>query len=350
MIPRFGLFGVIFLSVAIVTVIATGIFYANRRNAPIDFGGVYGQFSNIDTEILKNLPPIAVMVENELNARPWQQGLSFARIVYEASAEGGITRFLAIYSPLSYFGKLGPVRSARSYFLDIAHEYGALYAHVGGRFDAIERLNHEEGIFDADQYAYENYFWRENVGKTALEHTMFTDGKTLTRLALDKNWTAPGTPPSSGAFINQAQNGQNYLYNADLESFPKAREIKINFGFPAYSVSYSYDKEKNLYMRSQAGAPHLDNANKEQISASAIIVQQVEARPNGDPSGSISMKIIGSGASAFFSEGRAISGIWEKSSLNSPTEFFDGSGRKFAPRGERIWIEILPLYNSFSYK
>ena len=79
--------------------------------------------------------PLLVMVENHEEARP-QSGLSSADIVYETVAEGGITRFMGIYycDAQSHEIIVGPVRSARTYFLDWASEYGnnPLYAHVGG--------------------------------------------------------------------------------------------------------------------------------------------------------------------------------------------------------------------------
>ena len=139
--------------------------------------------------------PIGVMIENEIMSRPFQKGLVEADIVYEAPTEGNITRFLAIFltprpsfseatslmprqgGATLYSGKIGPVRSARPYFLDWMHEYKGLYAHVGGSNVALRLLGNgtsTDGVFNIDQFYYEKYFWRENVGKTALEHTMFT--------------------------------------------------------------------------------------------------------------------------------------------------------------------------------
>ena len=69
---------------------------------------------------LANRHPVAVMIENSPDARP-QAGLTSADIVYEAVTEGGITRFMGIFSQ-SYPTKAGPVRSARSYFIDWLRE------------------------------------------------------------------------------------------------------------------------------------------------------------------------------------------------------------------------------------
>lgn len=123
-------------------------------------------------------PPLAVMVDNEITARPFQKGLSLADTVYEAPTEGGITRFLAVFDGEKYPKKIGPIRSSRPYYVDIIREYSAVYAHVGGSAEALSRIRKEE-IFNADQFVLDKYFWRENVGKVALEHTMFTTGEKM---------------------------------------------------------------------------------------------------------------------------------------------------------------------------
>ncbi len=78
-----------------------------------------------------------VMIDNFSTARP-QFGLSAASLVYEAPAEGGVTRYLAFFSPDSAPSEIGPVRSARAYFLNWAKELGATFVHVGGSPDALE--------------------------------------------------------------------------------------------------------------------------------------------------------------------------------------------------------------------
>src|SRR5690625_546006 len=68
---------------------------------------------------------LAVMVNNANVARP-QTGLIDADVVYEFLAEGAITRFLALYQS-TIPEVVGPVRSARSYYIDTARDHGAIY-------------------------------------------------------------------------------------------------------------------------------------------------------------------------------------------------------------------------------
>ena len=98
--------------------------------------------------------PLGVMVENHVDARP-TIGLSRADVVYEAVAEGGITRFLVVYL-CQDAGDIAPIRSARTYFLDWVSEYGAAYAHVGGAntpgpANALGQIR-DYGIKDMDQF------------------------------------------------------------------------------------------------------------------------------------------------------------------------------------------------------
>ena len=69
--------------------------------------------------------PILATINNHPKARP-QSGLAQADIVYEMLAEGDVTRLLALYQS-EIPEKIGPVRSARSYFIDIAKGFDAFY-------------------------------------------------------------------------------------------------------------------------------------------------------------------------------------------------------------------------------
>src|SRR4030066_1764105 len=86
-------------------------------------------YTKREAKAWKDKVPLAIMVENSIVARP-QSGLSKADIVYEALAEGGITRVAAVF--LSQGSQIGPVRSARKYYYDWISEYKPIYAHWGG--------------------------------------------------------------------------------------------------------------------------------------------------------------------------------------------------------------------------
>ena len=133
--------------------------------------------------------PLGIMVENHTEARP-QSGLSSADVVYEAVAEGGITRFLAVfYCHDAAF--VGPVRSARIYFLRTIQGYGdhPLYAHVGG----ANTDGPADALGEIEDLGWANYndlnqfsvpfpnFWRdyERLPDRATEHTVYTSTSKL---------------------------------------------------------------------------------------------------------------------------------------------------------------------------
>lgn len=287
--------------------------------------------------------PLGVMIENELSARPFQTGLSEADIVYEAPTEGGITRFLALFPPRNYPEKMGPIRSARTYFLDWMHEYKGAYVHVGGNPNALARLRKEK-IFDADQFTYNKYFERENVGKTALEHTMFTSGEKMEKLIEEKGWNKM----ENRKWKSENSNGNGKWKMGNLDK--KAMEISIDFGAPSYRIEYRFDAASGKYHRFQAKKPHIDYGNNKQLAAKTIIIQRVVSWPNGDAEGSISMKTIGEGNATVFQNGRAIDAKWKKKSLEERTEFFDKkTEQKIIFDEGPVWFEILPQYNSLTY-
>lgn len=273
-------------------------------------------------ESLANRNPLAIMIENHLDARP-QTGLSEASLIYEAIAEGGITRFMALY----VWGepeKVGPIRSARTYDLDWLSEFNAFYAHVGGNYTALQQIK-QYGILDLDQFKYgKGAYWREPVPGKATEHTMYTSTKKLWDLAKKNKWKMEGSYES-------------FEFKEDLKKSerPASASVTINFSTPNYQVKWLYDPETNLYKREQAKGP--------EIQAKNIVVQWVERWPVVSAIGekSWAMKTIGSGKAKIFMDGKVIEGTWKKESRTSRTWFYDSLGEKIKFNRGQTWIEIV---------
>ena len=344
------IFGILIaLAVGLAVFIATGgpinfDFYFWQTPAPYQTPIFLTKGTTTDAGLTASLnPPVGIMIENELEARPWQKGLSEASIVYEAPTEGRITRFLAIFPFDNLPEKLGPIRSARTYFLDWMSEYKGIYMHVGGNPDVLTRLLREKNVFNADQFVYGTYFRREHVGQTALEHTMFTRQEWIKKLIEDKKLT--WSPPE---YLS------HFPIKKDYSLYPQASKIAIDFGFSTYRIAYEYDVATKKYLRLQAKKPHMDSQNGKQIAAGTVVIQSVKSWPNGDQEGSISIKTIGEGNAFIFKEGRAIKATWKKDLLDGPTRLFDSTSTEeiflndsvYSP----IWFEIVPTDNIFSYE
>jgi hypothetical protein len=282
-------------------------------------------------ENVANRHALAIMVENQVDSRP-QSGLDKAKIVYEAITEGGITRFMAIYGPEST-SKVGPVRSARTYYLDWDLEYDGFYAHVGGNLDALQLIP-ELKIKDLDQFRYgEQAYSRIPRGNRATEHTMYTDTDKLWKIAEDNGW-------------DMKANFDSYEFKDDalLDQRPNSQSIGINFSTASYKVTWDYDKTNNVYLRSMAGSPHKDEVTGEQLKAKIVIIQEVqrwETTTSINEAG-WAMKTVGEGNAKIVMDGKVIEGKWKKENRTSRTVFTDADGNKIKYDPGTMWVEIIP--------
>lgn len=273
--------------------------------------------------------PLAIMVENHPDARP-QYGLGQASVIYEAIAEGGITRFMALFGP-GESDKVGPVRSARTYYLDWALEYDAGYAHVGGNVDALDLIP-QIGIRDLDQFAIgSKAFRREPRSGIAIEHTMYSDTTKLrgimdTKFGSDQSWTKP--------FFKE---------HLAKEHRPASQAITINFSSPTYAVTWNYDPETNSYIRTMAGVLHKDPVSGEALRSDNIFVQIVNRRTTTTRIGEQGFiyTTVGEGTGYVFQDGNRIEATWKKDSRTAPTKFFDPQGNEIKRNPGKTWVEIV---------
>jgi hypothetical protein len=301
--------------------------------------------------------PLGVMIENHQNARP-QSGLSFADIVYEAVAEGGITRFLAMYYCQDAV-QVGPVRSARTYFIDFASEYGSfpLYAHVGGAnqsglADAISQLTDYgwTGYNDLNQFSIGfPVFWRDyqRLGHdTDTEHTMYSTTQKLWDYAkanrkltnVDENkdsWDTDFKP-------------YEFKDDASVSERGKSQTAHLEFwtGDKSYYVDWTYDPILNVYKRNNGGVPHVDRDTEKQLTAkNVVILSMLESSANDGYENNVHLlyKNKGTGKAIILMDGKKTTGTWQKSKRIARTELFDSNGSPIKFDRGTIWFEILPL-------
>lgn len=284
-----------------------------------------------------NHQPVAVMIENLSTVRP-QHGLNGAGVVYEALAEGGITRFMAVFSGTMGMGQeIHPVRSARPYYLEWSSEYRALYCHAGGSPQALEiidgfKIPHLNGIG-----AESRYMWR---GPGSAPHNLYTSAELLARALrdykLDK--TVPDYDP--------------WKFKDELEESArpdKAQLIRLDFSSIGYLVEYQYDRSTNEYMRYNGGSKHLDAVDKKQIHPKNIVVQITDpVWPAGDE-GRIGMDVTGEGKAVVFRDGEVIEGTWRKDDREGRTKFFNDEDQEIQLNRGQTWVEVLPSDRPFTY-
>lgn len=305
--------------------------------------------------------PLGVMIENHQESRP-QSGLSNADVIYEAVAEGGITRFLAIFH-CQDAETLGPVRSARTYFLDFISEYGSspLYVHVGGA--------NRDGLADAlsqiEEYGWSAYndlnqfsigfpvFWRDydRLGRSvATEHTMYsTTGKLWDYAAKKRKLT---NVDEEGA--SWKEEFTPYQFKEDVSASQRAAKQTISFDFwdnhKQYVVEWVYDKASNAYKRINGGQPHEDKNNNNQLRAKNIVILFMQETHLNDAEAHVLYKTKGNGKAIAFIDGKEVQANWRKPNREARTVITDQSGNQIKFNKGLIWFEILPTGKPVSVK
>ncbi len=300
--------------------------------------------------------PLAVMVENHTEARP-QSGLSSADVVYEAVAEGGISRFMALFYCNLSDTQVGPVRSARTYFLDWASEYDPLYAHVGGAntpgpADALGQIV-KYGIKSLNQFGigFPTY-WRDyqRLGHpVATEHTMYSTTQKLWETGAKRGWTA-----TDSAGLTWDRNFTEWEFKDGQASSGANQEITVNFweSQPAYKVVWNYDSASNSYKRKNGGEAHMDLNNNYQIAPKTVIIQfQKESNANDGYPGNVHLLYgtTGSGKALIFQDGKVTEGKWNKVSRTARSKYTDSAGKEITLNRGQIWIQTVPEGSKVSY-
>lgn len=271
-----------------------------------------------------------VMIENSTNARP-QTGLQQAGVVYEAIAEYGITRFLALFQE-SKPGNLGPIRSVRPYYVDWAKSYDAPIAHVGGSPDALNKIKAEK-VKDLDQFFNAGAYRR--ISSRFAPHNVYSTMGQLNDVAKSKGWTTSeftAWPRKKDAVAKTAT----------------ATKVDIAISGPTYNVHYDYDAATNSYKRVMGGEAHIDGDSKVQIAPKVVIGL---ATPYGlEPDGYHSKyQVTGDGQAFIFQDGLVTPVTWKRPQANSMYQFYDANNKPVKLNAGQTWITVVGAPNAVTY-
>ena len=283
----------------------------------------------VDLVVPPPLSPLAIVVENQEDARP-QSGLPSADVVYETLAEGGITRFLAVFLT-GDAAPVGPVRSLRHYFAFLAGDYGADLVHIGASPEGFawrDAMN----LGKLDESARDPGMFR--VRSRPAPHNAYTsteqDRQILAARGRQRggSWgplrfSAPDAPPGGGQ---------------------PADTLTVSFPPWPYRARYDWDPSSGHYLRFMNNVPHNDAETGEQIAPASIVVQfaSIEPIPRDDKL-RVDIDLVGSsGPLLVFSGGSQREGTWSKAAPREPTRWFDGQGQPVVLPPGRVWVEIVP--------
>jgi len=301
--------------------------FSRLTGLPIDDEGLYRR-------------PLAMVINNSTAAWP-QSGIASADVVYEVLAEGDVTRLVAVFQ--SYIPeKIGPIRSARDYFVDFAFNHGSIFIHHGGSPSGYARIRSLH-ITSIDGMAFEgSTFWRDrsfpewtgNTGRRSLEHSSFTGREQLLTHFYNRGtrWYWRANPDEFGFDFNYSH-VQTVL---DSDAGGQAYIATVQFS-AAYFRRFIFDHETGLYFLENRHGPYLDACTQEQVAVGNILVQFTNKRVV-DAIGRRDVDTVGSGRGYLISGGRYQPVYWAKDSHEDPMRWYlpDGSSLRLQPG--RIWI------------
>ncbi len=321
----------------------------------------------ISDESLNSSPTFCVQVPNGVDGARPQAGLDDAKVVFEAIAEAGITRFAAIFQNPTVTA-IGPIRSLRIYYYDWDVPFNCTVVHSGGAPDAIAALNSSTSLHNLDESL--TYMWRSNSNGTLnrLWNNLFTSSENLKKFSTDKSYLSSDiksfahfTPDEEKLEKINAQIVEKLDIDepaaGDTKTLsPKVTKISLNIGnMPTFNPVYTYNPEKNSYDRSYAtGAEHLvyhcsaevttpetDCGEAVQLSPKVVVAMLVEERKQSDNYHE-DISTLGAGDAYIFENGTVIEGTWEKASKESQIVFKDRENNEIRLNPGQVWITAIP--------
>jgi hypothetical protein len=264
-----------------------------------------------------------------------QSGLNNADIVFEHYAEGGATRFTAIF-----FGKdadrIGSIRSGRLIDLEIPKMYDAAFAYSGASGPVRIKFR-DSPFFDrviSPDFGHDG-FYRVDNPNVAFEHTLFTDTFFLRNIL---NARELNTPPNF-------QNGMVFSEDVPANGTP-ATEMDVKYA--ATNAFWRYNASTNRYERWSDGVPQTDANSGQALSFRNVVLlaaNHVNTLIVEDSLGSPSIEIQawGEGPASIFRDGQRIDGMWQRWDPGDMLTFTDLAGNPLPLGVGNTFVQVVPL-------
>ncbi len=281
--------------------------------------------------------PLAIKVSNyPALVRP-QAGLNSADLVFEHYAEGGVTRFTALFYSQDA-NPVGSIRSGRLLDLEIPKMYDAAFAYSGAS-GPLRLMFRDSSFFDrivSPDFGHGG-FRRITLPDRAVEHTLFTDTGTLRAILQERGMEGPPQFQTNMSFHPQPQPGGT-----------PASSIEVRYiGTNAF---WRYDPVTGGYMRSTEGLAHVDANTGLQLNFKNVIVvgaHHVETDILEDMVGggsySIQIQIWGEGPVSIFRDGQRFEGRWRRQNESDMLTFYDLQGNILPLKPGNSFFQMVPL-------
>ena len=330
----------VLIAILVILIIAAGAVLAYKIMQDKDNQEVVAEENNVltatieekEVQIFKGKDrPIAVMIDNHDDAWP-QAGLQRAYMVYEIIVEGGETRLMALFKGADDVEKIGPVRSARHYFIDYAMENDAIYTHFGESPQASSDIK-KYSIAEIDGISEDGTtFWR--VKDKAAPHNAVTSMKNLIQSAKNKNYRMTSSEDSVLNYVTDEVN---------LEDGQGAVSVTIPHS-QLQTVKYEYDEQNKVYERYARGKEQVDWDTDEPITVKNIIITFCDNYTLSDTEnkGRQGLKNIGTFDGYYITNGKAIRIKCIKNARDEKTVYQDLNGNEIDVNDGNTFVHICP--------
>ena len=330
----------VLIAILVILIIVAGVVLAYKIMQDKDNQEVVAEENNVltaaieekEVQIFKgNDRPIAVMIDNHDDAWP-QAGLQRAYMVYEIIVEGGETRLMALFKGADDVEKIGPVRSARHYFIDYAMENDAIYTHFGESPQASSDIK-KYSIAEIDGISEDGTtFWR--VKDKAAPHNAVTSMKNLIQSAKNKNYRMTSSEDSVLNYVTDEVN---------LEDGQGAVSVTIPHS-QLQTVKYEYDEQNKVYERYARGKEQVDWDTDEPITVKNIIITFCDNYTLSDTEnkGRQGLKNIGTFNGYYITNGKAIKIKCIKNARDEQTVYQDLNGKEIDVNDGNTFVHICP--------
>jgi hypothetical protein len=279
---------------------------------------------------ISNFPPVV---------RP-QSNVNQADVVFEVEAEGGVTRFAAIFRSNAPT-HVGSVRSARLLDLELIPMYNALLAY-SGTSEPIQQL------IMSSEYVYQTFsplkgdncqeagFCRFPRDGLAYEHTLFLDTTKLYELATRRN-------------VNTGYRARGFAFNEtpDPGGLP-ANDVFVDW-YGQTDARWQYDSATGRYLRYTDSVAHTDAATGEQLWADNLVIIEVphERRPDLFEPGvnyeSYEIQLWDQGRAYLVRDGLWYQGYWRRQDREpgSALQIIYGNNAPIMMKPGRTWVSVV---------
>lgn len=310
---------------------------ASEKKAPAKEKEVVKYYASLTGEEIEsddsnNNRAFAVMFDNHPDAIP-QAGLNDTDILYEFKAEGEFTRYMGIFKSKYPTVNIGPVRSARTYFVTTAHEYNAIYAHWGGSPDGYEQIP-KLGVNDLDGIALEGitFFRNKDVNKKRPHN-----GYTTFEKMIEQSEKYKYDLKSKNEFYEFDHTKDKEKLNT-FESI-NCDKVTLNF-FKHYSEVLEYVPDSDAYLIVRNGVNVIDENDSKEYMPKNIIIEFADSKVTGDL-GRLTVYNTGSGDGYLLTNGKLIEINWTKDDENSKTVYTTKAGENIVLNPGKTFITTI---------